>query len=112
MYRKMCFPSSVTSTWNKIVEEWGAEYDAYGLLFGLHVWHMANYSLRITSKGSVLYLRTNHTAPQYKVITVDVSKNNSINELISESDAFMSSILSVNKDYFAVVYKRNVCMMH
>ncbi|KJA14253.1 hypothetical protein HYPSUDRAFT_150630 [Hypholoma sublateritium FD-334 SS-4] len=76
--------------WNRIVEEWGAEYDA------------------ITSKGSVLYLRTNHSAPQYKVITVDVSKNNAVNELIPESDAFMSSILSVNKDYFAVVYKRNV----
>ncbi|KAF9476472.1 prolyl oligopeptidase [Pholiota conissans] len=76
--------------WNKVIEEWGAEYDA------------------ITTKGPLLYLRTNHKAPQYKVITVDVSNNNEIKELIPESDAYMSSILSVNRDYFAVVYKRNV----
>ncbi|KAF8169488.1 prolyl oligopeptidase [Pholiota molesta] len=76
--------------WNKIADEWGAEYDA------------------ITTKGTLVYLRTNHDAPQYKVITVDVSKNNKIEELIPESDAYLSSILSVNRDYFAVVYKRNV----
>ncbi|KAF8966430.1 prolyl oligopeptidase [Flammula alnicola] len=76
--------------WNKVVEEWGAEYDV------------------ITNKGSLFYLRTNQSAPQYKIVTVDLAKRNEIKELIPENDAYLSSILSVNKDYFAVVYKRNV----
>ena len=29
-------------------------------------------------------------------------------DLIPESDAFLSYIISVNKDYFALTYKRNV----
>ena len=29
-------------------------------------------------------------------------------DLIPESDAFLSRIISVNEDYFALTYKRNV----
>lgn len=62
----------------------------------------------ITNKSSLFYIRTDESAPQYKVITVDVAKDNEIKDLIPESKAFLSSIISVNKDYFAIVYKRNV----
>ena len=29
-------------------------------------------------------------------------------DLIPESEAFLSNVISVNKDYFALTYKRNV----
>ncbi|KAF8898147.1 prolyl oligopeptidase [Gymnopilus junonius] len=76
--------------WKKVFDEYRAEYEV------------------ITNKGSLFYIRTDESAPQYKVITVDVAKNNEIKDLIPESKAFLSSIISVNKEYFAIVYKRNV----
>lgn len=63
---------------------------------------------RITNKGSLFYIRTNSSAPQYKVVTIDVAHGNQMKDLIPENEAFLSSIISVNKDYFALTYKRNV----
>ena len=62
----------------------------------------------LTNKGSLFYIRTNLSAPQYKIVTIDVANGNQMKDLISESDAFLSHVISVNKDYFALVYKRNV----
>ncbi|KDR74502.1 hypothetical protein GALMADRAFT_70906 [Galerina marginata CBS 339.88] len=76
--------------WQKVFDEYHSEYEI------------------ITNKGSLFYVRTNESAPQYRVITVDIAKGNEINELIPETDAYLSSITSVNKGYFALVYKRNV----
>ncbi|KAJ3506736.1 hypothetical protein NLJ89_g6702 [Agrocybe chaxingu] len=76
--------------WRKVVNEFEAEYDP------------------VANKGSVFYIRTNNSAPQYKVITVDIAKGNETKDLIPESEAYLSSVLSVNKDYFAITYKRNV----
>ena len=63
---------------------------------------------RLTNKGSLFYIRTNLSAPQYKVVTIDVANGNQMKDLIPESDAFLSRVISVNKDYFALIYKRNV----
>ncbi|KAF4618878.1 hypothetical protein D9613_009989 [Agrocybe pediades] len=77
--------------WKKVINQFEAEYDV------------------IANDGPLFYLKTNKDAPQYKVITVDISKDNEIKELISERcDACLSSIVSVNKSYFALTYKRNV----
>ncbi|CAA7259570.1 unnamed protein product [Cyclocybe aegerita] len=76
--------------WRKVVNKFEAEYDP------------------VANKGSVFYIRTNKLAPQYKVITIDIAKGNETKDLIPESEAYLSSVLSVNKDYFAITYKRNV----
>ncbi|KAF8164897.1 prolyl oligopeptidase [Crassisporium funariophilum] len=76
--------------WNKVIDEFVGEYDV------------------LTNKGSVFYLRTNLCAPQYKVITIDVAKGNEVKDLIPESEAFLSDIMSVNRDFFVLTYKRNV----
>ncbi|KAJ3496917.1 hypothetical protein NLJ89_g10419 [Agrocybe chaxingu] len=76
--------------WRKVVNKFEAEYDP------------------VANKGSVFYIRTNKLAPQYKVITIDIAKGNETRDLIPESEAYLSSVLCVNKDYFAITYKRNV----
>ncbi|KAF9558232.1 prolyl oligopeptidase [Agrocybe pediades] len=77
--------------WNKVINEFEAEYDV------------------IANDRTVFYFRTNKDAPKYKVIAVDTSKNNETKELIPErGDATLSSVVSVNKAYFALTYKRNV----
>ncbi|TFK43090.1 prolyl oligopeptidase [Crucibulum laeve] len=77
--------------WNKIVDEFEAEYDL------------------IANDGPLFYVRTNKSAPQYKVISVDSSKENKIAELIPEdTGAYLAHISCVNNNKFAVVYKRNV----
>ncbi|KAF9526276.1 prolyl oligopeptidase [Crepidotus variabilis] len=76
--------------WNKVVDNYDGEYDV------------------VSNQGSLFYLRTNNSAPRYKVVTVDIAKGNEFQELIPESDANLSSILCVNKDHFALTYKRNV----
>ena len=63
---------------------------------------------RLTNRGSLFYVRTNMSAPQYKVVTIDIANANEMKELIPESDAFLSRVICVNKDYFALTYKRNV----
>ncbi|KIJ20885.1 hypothetical protein PAXINDRAFT_165716 [Paxillus involutus ATCC 200175] len=78
--------------WEKLVDEFEAEYDV------------------IANDGTKLYLRTNENAPQYKVITIDLSDpKRTHTDLIPErKDAFLDDVVAVGKDKFAVVYKHNV----
>ncbi|KIK99823.1 hypothetical protein PAXRUDRAFT_30278 [Paxillus rubicundulus Ve08.2h10] len=78
--------------WEKLVDEFEAEYDV------------------IANDGTKLYLRTNENAPQYKVITIDLSdpKRTHADLIPERKDAFLDDVVAVGKDKFAVVYKRNV----
>ncbi|KAF9224006.1 hypothetical protein BS17DRAFT_795584 [Gyrodon lividus] len=78
--------------WEKLVNEFEAEYDV------------------IANDGTKLYLRTNENAPQYKVITIDLSdpKRTHTDLIPEKKDAFLDDVIAVGKDKFAVVYKRNV----
>ncbi|KAH7907477.1 prolyl oligopeptidase [Hygrophoropsis aurantiaca] len=78
--------------WDKVIDEFDAQYGV------------------IANDGSVLYLRTNKNAPQYKVITIDLADpTRTHKDLIPEQkDAFLDSVLAVGGDKLAVVYKRNV----
>jgi prolyl oligopeptidase len=76
--------------WKKVFNDWGAEFDV------------------ITNEGSLFYIRTNKSAPQYKVITVNIANDHQIKEFIPENEATLTSVSCLNKDYFGVVYKRNV----
>ncbi|KAJ2925832.1 hypothetical protein H1R20_g11259, partial [Candolleomyces eurysporus] len=77
--------------WNKIVNEYEAEYEL------------------VANDGPLFYLRTNRDAPKYKAVTVDISKPIEFKEFIPESDGFLSDISTVNEGKnFAIVYKRNV----
>jgi hypothetical protein len=51
-------------------------------------------------------------APQHKVITIDLSKDEpEIRDFIPEvKDAKLVQIKCVNKEYFVVIYKRNVIL--
>lgn len=75
-------------------------------------WHVPYRCLifftRITNEGSLFYIRTNESAPQYKVITLDIANDHQIKEFIPENEATLTSVSCFNKDYFGVVYKRNV----
>lgn len=66
----------------------------------------------IANDGTKFYLLTNKAAPQYKLITVDIAdppEKRISKDLISEDkDAHLQDVLTVNGDYAAVVYKRNV----
>ncbi|KAG6853174.1 hypothetical protein C0991_006352 [Blastosporella zonata] len=78
--------------WQKLVDEFESEY---------HI---------IANEGPVLYVKTNADAPQYKVTTIDVSKEKPVfADFIPEAkDANLTEIDFVNNDTFVVIYKRNV----
>ncbi|KAF9057331.1 prolyl oligopeptidase [Panaeolus papilionaceus] len=76
--------------WKKVVSDYGAECDV------------------ITNQGPVFYIRTNKGAPQYKVVTIDITTESEPTEFIPQSDAFLSSMMCTNKGYFVLVYKRDV----
>jgi protease II len=65
---------------------------------------------RITNHGSLLYVKTNLDAPQHKVVTVDLSKDEpEIRDFIPEvKDAKLVQANCVNEEYFVAIYKRNV----
>ena len=65
---------------------------------------------RITNRGSVLYVKTDKDAPRNKVITIDLSKEEpEIRDFILEDkDAQLTHVSGANKEYFVVIYKRNV----
>ncbi|KAF6762498.1 prolyl oligopeptidase [Ephemerocybe angulata] len=85
------FASKGGFKWNKIVNEYDAEYDI------------------VDNDGPLFYIRTNKDAPRYKVVTIDVSKPTKFKEFIPESDGSLGDVSSVNRGRnFAVVYKRNV----
>ena len=64
----------------------------------------------ITNHGSLIYVKTNLNAPRYKVITIDLSTGEpEICDFIPElEDATLAQVKCVNKEYFVVIYKRNV----
>lgn len=59
-----------------------------------------------------MYLRTNHNAPKYKVITIDLAdpKRTQVDLIPEEKDASLSDIVAFGKDKIALIYKRNVCL--
>ncbi|KAG6809347.1 hypothetical protein H0H92_000596 [Tricholoma furcatifolium] len=78
--------------WNKVIDEFQSEY---------HI---------VASEGSLLYVKTNADAPQYKVITIDLSNEKPVfADLIPEAkDANLDDIEFINNNTFVTVYKRNV----
>ncbi|KAF7799102.1 hypothetical protein EIP86_010332 [Pleurotus ostreatoroseus] len=80
--------------WDKVIDDFDASY---------------NY---IANNGTVFYFLTNKDAPQYKLISVDISEppeQRHPKEVIPEDkDAQLEDICVVNNDILAVVYKRNV----
>ncbi|KAG6331834.1 hypothetical protein ID866_7256 [Astraeus odoratus] len=78
--------------WVKLIDEYDAEYTV------------------IANDGTKLYILTNENAPQYKVITIDLAdpKHEHRDLIPEQKDAFLDDVTAVGKDYFAVVYKRNV----
>ncbi|KAF9004715.1 prolyl oligopeptidase [Cyathus striatus] len=79
--------------WIKLFDEYEAEYDI------------------ISNEGPLFYIKTNKSAPQYKVITVDFIEGGEVKELDlipEDENAYLAHINCVDRDKFAVVYKRNV----
>lgn len=93
--------------WIKLVNEFTGEFDVYVLNASFIVICLIPQR-RLTNKESLFYIRTNLSALRYKVVTIDVANRNQMKDLIPESDAFLSQVISVNKNYFALIYKRNV----
>lgn len=69
----------------------------------------AAYSI-LANDGTKLYIQTNKDAPQYKLITIDLSDPNlTQTELVPEDkEAKLETADLVNNDKLALVYKRNV----
>ncbi|KAH8092482.1 prolyl oligopeptidase [Cristinia sonorae] len=80
--------------WDKIVDTFEAKYE-----------YVAN-------DGPLFYFRTNHNAPQFKFVSVDISLPAServFKEIIPEDkDAFLEDVLAINGNTLIVLYKRNV----
>nr|QIM40772.1 prolyl oligopeptidase [Amanita molliuscula] len=78
--------------WRKVINEYVADY------------------LVITNHGPLIYVKTNLNAPQYKVVTIDLSTGEpEIRDFIPEQkDAKLTQVKCVNKEYFVTIYKRNV----
>jgi len=57
-----------------------------------------------------LYLWTNHDAPKYKVVTIDLAdpKRTQVDLIPEEKDASLSDIIAIGKDNLVLIYKRNV----
>jgi prolyl oligopeptidase len=58
----------------------------------------------------LLYLKTDLNAPRFKVVTIDISTGEpETRDFIPElKDATLSEVKCVNKEFFIVIYKRNV----
>ncbi|KAF5372042.1 hypothetical protein D9615_008071 [Tricholomella constricta] len=78
--------------WNKVIDEFKGEY---------HI---------IANDGPILYVKTNLDAPQYKIITIDVSEEQAkFKDLIPEDkNANLVEVDYVNNELFAIIYKRDV----
>ncbi|PSS31987.1 hypothetical protein PHLCEN_2v2229 [Hermanssonia centrifuga] len=80
--------------WDKIIDEFDASYSY------------------IANDGPKFYFLTNKDAPQYKLVSVDISapsEQRVWKEVIPEDkDAHLEDVLPVNHDKLAIVYKRNV----
>ena len=79
-------------------------------LFLLFPCIVSNQTFSVTNHGTLLYVKTNLDAPQHKVITIDLSKKEpEVHDFIPEmKDAKLVQVNCVNKEYFVVIYKRNV----
>lgn len=80
--------------WNKLIDEFDASYDY------------------IANNGNKFYFQTNKDAPQYKLVSVDISAppaQRTFEDVIPEDkNAHLEDVLAIADDKFAVVYKRNV----
>jgi prolyl oligopeptidase len=78
--------------WDKVIDDYEAAFDI------------------IANDGPLLYIKTNKDAPQYKVITIDLSDpKRTQKELIPEDkNAHLSHIRVVDNDKILIVYKREV----
>jgi Prolyl oligopeptidase, N-terminal beta-propeller domain. len=99
--------------WHKLCNEFDAEYEMYVVAFS-HFLASSHFRFRISNDRTKFYIRTNHSAPQYKIITVDLAdqKREFVDLVPENKDAHLASVVPVDKDKFAVVYKRNVrCLL-
>lgn len=64
----------------------------------------------IANDGSVFYFHTNENAPQYKLISIDISMKEPSSTIVipERRDALLCSVSRVHKDRFVVQYKHNV----
>lgn len=64
----------------------------------------------VANDESKLYIHTNEGAPNYKLSTLDLADpKGERKDLIPErDDAYLYDVTAVGRNYFAVVYKRNV----
>ncbi|KZT38951.1 hypothetical protein SISSUDRAFT_1046275 [Sistotremastrum suecicum HHB10207 ss-3] len=64
----------------------------------------------IANNDTVFYFRTNENAPQYKIVSIDITNLSAgFKDFIPEDPkAFLESIHAVNNDNFVTVYKKNV----
>ena len=94
--------------WRKVINEFTADYNMWDLSRFTQSFWLEWYS--ITNHGSLIYIKTNLNAPRYKVITIDISTNElETRDFIPElKDGTLSQVKCVNKEYFIVIYKRNV----
>jgi len=77
--------------WIKVINEFEADYESF------------------MNDGPLFYIKTNHSAPLNKVVTIDISKDNEMRTIIPEDKgAQMANIICADKDKFIVTYKRNV----
>ncbi|KAJ3476870.1 hypothetical protein NLI96_g10855 [Meripilus lineatus] len=80
--------------WDKLIDKFEAKYE-----------YVAN-------DGAKFYLYSNADAPQHKLVSIDLadpSEKRSFVEVIPEDkNAHLEDVRAINKDNFAVVYKRNV----
>ncbi|CAL1703361.1 unnamed protein product [Somion occarium] len=80
--------------WDKLIDEFDSRYD-----------YIANNS-------TSFYFLSNKNAPQYKLVSVDIShppEQRVFKDVLPEDkEAHLEDVLAVNGDHFAVVYKRNV----
>lgn len=62
----------------------------------------------ITCDGDIFYFRTNHNAPNYRLISMNVNSKE-IKEIIAEDkNDILESVIRVYHDYFAVQYLSHV----
>ncbi|KAF8883417.1 prolyl oligopeptidase [Infundibulicybe gibba] len=79
--------------------EWRKIYDSFDAEFEV-----------IANEGTLLYIKTNLNAPQYKLVTVDLAEPTThFTDLVPEDhNAHLSQVHYVNQSQFVLVYKRNV----
>lgn len=93
--------------WNKVIDKFQATYQVSVILLMSCTQLIQSYH-SLGSDDTKFYLRTNHNAPRYKIITIDIKTNKPDNLIKADKEWNMEYATIVNRTYLMMFYRKDV----